>query len=68
MNITPGMYVEHVKGGHYQVLGIAIHTETGEEFVIYNPLSNRSSFNYEFFARPKSMFLDGRFKEWKSNV
>lgn len=29
-----GIY-QHYKGGFYQVLGVAQHTETGEEMVVY---------------------------------
>ena len=29
-----GVY-KHYKGGFYQVLGVGVHTETGQELVIY---------------------------------
>lgn len=32
-----GIY-EHYKGGKYRVLGIARNRDTGEEFVLYEPL------------------------------
>lgn len=32
-----GIY-EHYKGGEYRVLGIARNRDTGEEFVLYEPL------------------------------
>ncbi|MEK9156188.1 MAG: DUF1653 domain-containing protein [Patescibacteria group bacterium] len=53
--IQPGIY-RHYKGGTYRVLGVAKHSETLEEMVIYealydNPIS-------KLWARPLSMFLD----------
>lgn len=46
-----GLY-QHYKGGVYQVLDIAIHSETGEELVLYKDQSNIT------YARPKTMFLE----------
>ena len=44
----------HTKTGKlYQVLGTALHTETHEQLVIYQP---RYDTDDEFFARPQSMF------------
>ena len=37
MEIKKGIY-EHYKGNRYQVLGIAIHSETLEEMVVYKAL------------------------------
>ena len=36
--IQPGTY-RHFKGGLYEVLGSARHSETEEEMVVYRPLS-----------------------------
>lgn len=36
MSITPGHY-RHFKGGDYDVLGTARHSETDEEMVLYRP-------------------------------
>ena len=55
--VVEGGWYRHYKGGVYQILCVAKHTETGEEQVIYCD-ENREN----FWARPKSMFMDGRFQ------
>lgn len=49
--ITPGVY-RHFKGGYYCVLCMAVHTETGEDLVIYQELYGER----RVFARPIDMF------------
>ncbi len=49
--ITPGRY-RHFKGNFYQVLGIARHSETGEELVVYRPLYGEGG----LWVRPLAMF------------
>jgi hypothetical protein len=44
----------HYKGGEYQVLGVARHSETLEPLVIYRPLYNQSG----IWVRPFTMFLE----------
>jgi len=57
-NIQPGTY-EHYKGKQYQVLHVAIHSETLEEFVVYKALYDSKEFGNEaIWIRPKSMFLE----------
>ncbi|MDP3759390.1 MAG: DUF1653 domain-containing protein [Ramlibacter sp.] len=56
----PGRY-RHYKGGEYEVIGVARHSETLEPLVIYRPLYNDSG----LWARPHAMFfgqveVDGR--------
>lgn len=49
--IKPGKY-EHFKGGLYKVLGIAKHSETLEELVVYKNSEG------DFWVRPVKMFLE----------
>nr|WP_316644405.1 DUF1653 domain-containing protein [uncultured Roseateles sp.] len=48
----PGRY-RHYKGGEYEVLGAARHSETLEPLVLYRPLYNASG----FWVRPHAMFF-----------
>ena len=49
-----GRYVHYKNKQQYQVIGTALHTETGEQLVIYKPLYESE---HEFFARPYKMFF-----------
>ena len=53
--IEKGTYRHNKKGHLYEVLGIALQTETSEPLVIYRPLYDSE---YGFFARPYAMFLE----------
>jgi len=58
---TPAGRYRHYKGGEYEVLGAARHSETLEPLVVYRPLSNDSG----WWVRPHAMFfgqveVDGR--------
>ena len=44
----------HYKGKEYQVMGVAGHSETLEELVVYQALYGRK----ELWVRPLSMFLE----------
>lgn len=43
----------HFKGGEYQFIGIARHSEDESEYVVYRPLYNDSG----LWIRPKEMFF-----------
>jgi hypothetical protein len=55
--ITPGRY-QHYKGGEYEVIGVARHSETGEELVVYRQLYQSDYPKDTLWARPKEMFLE----------
>ena len=50
-DIKCGKY-RHFKGGEYEVLGMAHHSETEEELVVYRPLYNDSG----LWVRPAAMW------------
>lgn len=56
MEPRPGIY-HHFKdpNKHYEVLGIALHTETEEDMVVYRPLYEC---DIPLFVRPAAMFLE----------
>ena len=50
---------KHFKGTVVEVIGIALHSETQEEMVVYNhPDSIKGKENNTLWVRPKEMFLD----------
>ena len=51
--IKSGKY-RHFKGGKYEVLGIAKHSETLERLVVYRALYGEK----EIWVRPLEMFLE----------
>ncbi len=58
----PGRY-RHYKGGEYEVVGAARHSETLEPLVVYRPLYDDSG----LWVRPHAMFfetieIDGRWR------
>jgi hypothetical protein len=52
-NIQPGIY-QHYSGKRYKVIGIARHSETLEECVIYQALYG----DYGYWVRPAAMFCE----------
>jgi len=53
MPITPGRY-RHYKGTEYEVLGVARHSETEEEFVVYRAMYGERG----LWIRPAAMFVE----------
>ena len=51
--MKPGRY-RHYKGNDYEVLGVARHSETEEEYVVYLPLYGAGG----LWIRPLGMFLE----------
>ena len=51
MSLKTGRY-RHYKGGEYEVLGVARHSETEEELVVYRPLYGERG----LWVRPRAMF------------
>ncbi|MFA6215476.1 MAG: DUF1653 domain-containing protein [Patescibacteria group bacterium] len=53
--IKPGIY-QHYKNKNYRVIGVAKHSETLEELVVYEALYNNQV--SKLWVRPKKMFLE----------
>jgi len=45
---------KHYKGKYYKVLGIAVHSETGNEYVVYKALYGTR----KIWIRPRRMFFE----------
>ncbi|MDG2285213.1 MAG: DUF1653 domain-containing protein [Alphaproteobacteria bacterium] len=53
MTAEPGRY-RHYKGYDYEVVGVARHSETDEELVVYRPLYGARG----LWVRPLAMFME----------
>ena len=53
MTIATGIY-RHYKGNEYQVIGLAMHSETEEQLVVYRPLYGEGG----LWVRPLVMFTE----------
>jgi hypothetical protein len=51
--VSPGRY-RHYKGNFYEVVGIARHSETEEELVVYRKLYG----DHSLWVRPLGMFVE----------
>lgn len=52
--IEPGLY-EHYKGKKYKVIGVALHSETLEPLVVYEP---QYKIKAKLWVRPYKMFIE----------
>lgn len=52
-DLAPGRW-RHYKGGEYEVVTVARHSETQEPMVVYRPLYNDSG----WWVRPYAMFVE----------
>ena len=51
---TPLGRYRHYKGGEYEVIGVARHSETNKPMVVYRPLYNSTG----WWVRPHAMFFE----------
>jgi len=57
MEVKPGKY-RHYKNKEYEVLGVAKHSETLEDLVVYKALYKGDFPEGQLWVRPKSIFLE----------
>lgn len=56
--VKPGKY-KHYKGKFYEVIGLAHHSETLEEFIVYRALYPTKKFGKNsLWIRPRKMFFE----------
>jgi len=55
--VKPGRY-RHFKGDEVEVLGMALHSETMAEFVIYKHVTGQRAGEPYWWARPAAMFKE----------
>lgn len=55
MDLELGLY-KHYKGNLYEVIGLARHSESLEELVVYKATYQKEGEN--LWVRPKSMFME----------
>lgn len=66
MEIKNGQRWRHYKGGEYETLGIAIHSETLEEMVIYKMLYHGHGYKKgTVWVRPLKMWFEEVEREGK---
>jgi len=63
--IVLGKY-QHYKGHFYEVVGVARHSKTLEELVVYKALYDSEEFGSSaLWVRPKNMFMENVIKDGK---
>lgn len=55
--LKKGIY-QHYKGNRYEVVGLAMHTETEEELVVYKALYKTEFDEDILWVRPRTMFQE----------
>ena len=50
--VKPGDHYLHFKGGVYEIVGIAEHTESDDDMVVYKPVNSD-----KLYVRPAGMFF-----------
>ena len=63
LSLVKGIY-EHYKGNRYEVLGVARHSETLEEQVVYKTLAGEQG----MWVRPLPMFLETVWIDGKGEI
>ncbi|MDP1803412.1 MAG: DUF1653 domain-containing protein [Bacteroidota bacterium] len=63
MNLELGLY-KHYKGNIYEVIGVAKHSETLEEMVVYKATYQKEEKN--LWVRPLAMFVETIIVEGKN--
>ena len=61
--MTQGLYQHTKSGKRYELIGVAMHTETGEKMVLYRALYRSNDLadeygDYPLFVRPYDMFFE----------
>lgn len=56
MPLQTGVYQHFKRGEHYRVIGVAKHSETLEEFVVYEALYENP--RSKLWIRPLAMFVE----------
>ncbi len=58
-NIKSGKYRHYKTEKLYEVIAVALHTETNEEMIVYRALYDGEEFSsHQLWVRPKAMFLE----------
>lgn len=62
--IKLGKY-KHFKGDEVEVFGVALHSETMEEFVLYKHITGNKAGEENYWVRPIKMFVEEVEKDGK---
>ena len=58
MEIKPGQIYKHYKGDLYKIITLAKHTESEDDLVVYERITDINHDGWRIWARPISMFTD----------